>query len=108
MPTHGSAPAVDRGATVSRSAGRHRSYNVFPGQPHLSAADLGFQATVRALHALGPCPLGELLLELIREAPGVGPAVVAIIEAFARLDGAVVATLGARDWLQPSLLVRAV
>jgi hypothetical protein len=60
------------------------------------------------VHALGPRPPGEFLLKLIREAPSVGPAMVAKLEAFARLDAAAVATLSARDWLRPTVLIRAV
>jgi hypothetical protein len=68
------------------------SSKTFPPQ-----ASPRFRHLVRRLHALGPRPVGELLLELAR-AHGIADDIARRLEVYAALDPTVVAALDGQDW----------
>jgi hypothetical protein len=66
---------------------------------------LTFHHHVQHVHALGPRPVGEAMLEL---AWGDRDVVVAVLERYAGLTPALVEAVDARDWIRPAALVREV
>jgi hypothetical protein len=77
---------LDLSARLSSPPLRHRK-----PRRHRAAHNMRWRHLVRRLHALGPRPTAELLLELAR-AHGIG-----------ELDPELVAALGGRDWPPPPL-----
>jgi hypothetical protein len=67
-------------------------------------ATAGFRALVRQAHALGPRPLGEILLELVPDEQKL----VARLEQLASLDRELIVAIGAADWVEPRDIARAV
>jgi hypothetical protein len=74
----------------------------------IAASDPLFRRDVRALHRLGPRPLGELLAEVISNLPQAAPVIADRLATYAELDPALVDSLGAADWLDTRVLVRPV
>lgn len=67
-----------------------------------------YRAQIRRLHALGPRPVGELLVEIVAAAPEAAPVLAERLEVYAGMDPDTVAWFGADDWLEPRDLIRAV
>jgi hypothetical protein len=60
-----------------------------------------FKHLVAKLHALGPRPVGELLLQIAADEE----ALVASLECLTEFDPRLVAALDARDWPHPPLML---
>lgn len=70
--------------------------------------DARFRARVRRVHALGPRPVGELLLDVSQACPAAEHIILERLERFASLDPVLILAAGADDWLQDRQLLRAV
>lgn len=68
-----------------------------------TSADPKFQRLVEHLHALGPRPIGEFLLELSAGDPDMVAAVQVNLERYHRLDTATVRALGGDQWPGPPI-----
>ncbi len=71
-------------------------------------ADAGFRRHVRRLHALGPRPVGEYLLELLNAYPQVAPFAHQRLAHYAEMDPALVRWAGGSDWIEPRQIMRLV
>ena len=68
-----------------------------------TTADQTFQRRVEHLHAPGPRPVGEFLLELSAGDPDMEIRIRANLERYARLDADIVKALGADRWPGPPI-----
>ena len=65
---------------------------------------LHLQRIIERVHAAGPRPVAELLIEML-EGVGAGPDALDRLEAWARLDPETVRRVGGRDFPRPPLRV---
>jgi hypothetical protein len=67
-----------------------------------------YRAQIRRLHALGPRPVGELLVEIVAAAPEAAPVLAERLEVYGRMAPNIVAWFGGNDWLDQRDVIRAV
>ena len=110
MPGTCNAPVSGRRAAVpSRAGDEHPAYTTtrHASQPR-AGADPGFRERIRALHRLGPRPLGEIIAEILARFPQAGAFALARLERYAVLDPDLVARFGGSDWIEARDTIRLV
>src|SRR3954451_15955978 len=97
----------ERDATARPTAAAARDIARSSPNAHRLRQSHTYREQVRRLHQLGPCPVGELLGEIVA-IPDAAPVLTARLEVYASLDPRLVDRFGTDDWLESRALVRGV